>query len=51
MNPELQPLELRAWLCPVCGLKRNIGNHAKCSKITQQKHQQERVLKAEEVRK
>jgi hypothetical protein len=30
------------WLCPVCGLKRNIGNHKKCSKITQLKHLKER---------
>lgn len=34
----------KAWLCPVCGVKRNIGNHQKCSKITQQKHQKEREL-------
>ena len=31
-----------AWLCPVCGLKRNIGSHKKCSKITQLKHRKER---------
>ena len=30
------------WLCPVCGLKRNIGSHKKCSKITQLKHSKER---------
>jgi hypothetical protein len=30
------------WLCPVCGLKRTIGNHKKCSKITQLKHRKER---------
>jgi predicted RNA-binding Zn-ribbon protein involved in translation (DUF1610 family) len=30
------------WLCPVCGLKRNIGSHKKCSKITQLKHRKER---------
>lgn len=30
------------WLCPVCGLKRNLGNHKKCSKITQLKHRKER---------
>ena len=34
--------ENKVWLCPVCGIKRNVGNHAKCSKITQLKHQQER---------
>lgn len=34
--------ENKAWLCPVCGLKRNIGNHQKCSRITQMKHQKER---------
>jgi hypothetical protein len=34
--------ENKIWLCPVCGIKRNMGNHAKCSKITQLKHQQER---------
>lgn len=34
--------ENNAWLCPVCGVKRNIGNHAKCSKITQMKHRKER---------
>ena len=34
--------ENKIWLCPVCGIKRNVGNHAKCSKITQLKHQQER---------
>jgi hypothetical protein len=33
--------ENKVWLCPVCGIKRNQGNHAKCSKITQLKHQQE----------
>lgn len=36
--------ECKVWLCPVCGLKRNIGNHQRCSKITQQKHQKEREL-------
>lgn len=30
------------WLCPVCGLKRNIGNHKECSKITQLKYQKKR---------
>ena len=34
--------ENKVWLCPVCGIKRNVGNHAKCSKITQLKHQKER---------
>jgi len=34
--------ENKAWLCPVCGVKRNIGDHQKCSKITQLKHQKER---------
>lgn len=34
--------ETKVWLCPVCGLKRNIGNHQKCSKITQMKHRKER---------
>lgn len=34
--------ENKVWLCPVCGLKRNIGNHARCSKITQLKHRKER---------
>jgi hypothetical protein len=34
--------ENKAWLCPVCGVKRNIGNHQKCSKITQLKYQRER---------
>jgi hypothetical protein len=34
--------ENKIWLCPVCGVKRNLGNHAKCSKVTQRKHQQER---------
>ncbi len=34
--------ESKVWLCPVCGIKRNVANHAKCSKITQLKHQQER---------
>lgn len=34
----------KAWLCPVCGVKRNIGDHQKCSKITQLKHQKEREL-------
>ena len=34
--------ENKAWLCPVCGVKRNIGSHAKCSKITQLKHRKER---------
>jgi hypothetical protein len=43
-------IELKPWLCPVCGLKRNRGSHAKCSKITQLKYQNERAknrLKAE----
>ena len=35
--------ENKAWLCPVCGVKRNIGNHLKCSKITQLKYQKERA--------
>jgi rubredoxin len=30
------------WLCPVCGLKRNIGSHKKCSKITQLKYMKAR---------
>jgi len=34
--------ENKVWQCPVCGIKRNESNHAKCSKITQLKHQQER---------
>jgi hypothetical protein len=34
--------ELKVWLCPECGVKRNIGNHARCSKITQMKYQMER---------
>jgi hypothetical protein len=34
--------ELKVWLCPECGVKRNIGNHARCSKITQLKHRMER---------
>ncbi len=34
--------ENKAWLCPVCGVKRNIGDHQKCSKITQLKYQKER---------
>ncbi len=34
--------ENKVWLCPVCGIKRNVGNHAKCSKITQLKYQLER---------
>jgi hypothetical protein len=28
--------------CPVCDNPRNLGNHAKCSKITQRKHMKER---------
>ena len=36
------PPELKVWLCPECGVKRNIGNHARCSKITQLKHRVER---------
>jgi len=34
--------ETKTWLCPVCGLKRNIGNHQKCSKITQMKYMKEK---------
>ena len=34
--------ENKAWLCPVCGVKRNIGSHQRCSKITQMKYQKER---------
>jgi hypothetical protein len=34
--------ENKIWLCPVCGIKRNVGNHSRCSKITQLKHQQEK---------
>ena len=34
--------ENKVWLCPVCGIKRNVGTHAKCSKITQLKYQLER---------
>jgi predicted RNA-binding Zn-ribbon protein involved in translation (DUF1610 family) len=34
--------EHKMWLCPECGLKRNIGNHARCSKITQMKYRMER---------
>lgn len=37
--------DLKAWYCPVCGLKRNMGNHSKCSKITQQKFKEERAKK------
>jgi len=40
---SLKPLKPdRTWLCPVCGLKRYLGNHQKCSKITQQHYQKER---------
>ena len=35
-----------SWACPVCGKRRGIGNHVKCSKITQLKHQQNRVAGA-----
>jgi rubredoxin len=28
-------------ICPVCGKRRGTGKHAKCSKITQMKHQQQ----------
>jgi hypothetical protein len=38
---ELTP-EHKLWLCPECGVKRNIGNHARCSKITQMKYRMER---------
>lgn len=34
--------EKKAWLCPVCGLRRSSGNHQKCSRITQIKHQIEK---------
>ncbi|MGZ4982199.1 MAG: hypothetical protein ACXWAB_12220 [Methylobacter sp.] len=34
--------ENKAWLCPVCGLKRSFGSHQKYSRITQIKHQIER---------
>lgn len=34
--------ENKAWLCPVCGVKRNVGNHIKCSRITQLKHQRDK---------
>jgi hypothetical protein len=34
--------EHKVWLCPECGVKRNIGNHARCSKITQMKYRMER---------
>jgi hypothetical protein len=38
--------EMQAWICPICGLNRGNGNHQKCSKITQLKHEQERAKKA-----
>jgi hypothetical protein len=34
--------EHKVWLCPVCGMIRNVDNHQKCSKITQLKHRKER---------
>jgi hypothetical protein len=34
--------EHKVWLCPECGVKRNSGNHARCSKITQMKYRMER---------
>lgn len=40
--------EHKVWLCPECGVKRNIGNHAKCSKITQLKHRKERENRPQE---
>jgi hypothetical protein len=33
--------EHKVWLCPECRVKRNIGNHARWSKITQLKHRKE----------
>jgi hypothetical protein len=43
-KPSINALtpELKVWLCPECGVKRNIGNHARCSKITQMKYRMER---------
>jgi hypothetical protein len=43
---EAIQFEIPAWTCPVCGLNRGKGNHQKCSKITQLKHQQEQAKKA-----
>ena len=43
---EAIKFENTTWICPVCGLNRGKGNHQKCSKITQLKHQQERAKKA-----
>jgi transposase len=44
VKPSINALtfEHKMWLCPECGVKRNIGNHARCSKITQLKHRKER---------
>jgi rubredoxin len=39
---SLATVKTDPWLCPVCGLKRNLGNHYKCSKITQLRFQKER---------
>jgi hypothetical protein len=38
---------LKHWLCPVCGKKRNIGNHIKCAKITQLKFREQAKLNAQ----
>jgi hypothetical protein len=43
---EAIKFEYQSWTCPVCGLNRNKGNHQECAQITQLKHQQERVKKA-----
>lgn len=34
-----------SWYCPVCGIRREKGNHDKCSKITQLKYQQGKNVK------
>ena len=46
---EAIKFEIPAWTCPVCGLNRGKGNHQKCSKITQLKHQQERAKKSHQT--
>jgi hypothetical protein len=33
------------WYCPACGIKREKGNHDKCSKMRQLKYQQGKHVK------
>jgi hypothetical protein len=40
-DAELSTNAPDAWLCHICGLPQNMGNHQSCLRITELRHQEE----------